>query len=248
MQMQYRRPTSTERRLDTPIWALNDRMLRELVVTFMEERAGYRKPITGPNGGRLTLRERLHKAQTTIIQDQRPRLFETMDRLCREYVEIKRKGLTVNMTDDEWNRSRLQPFMAVDDPASERVFEPNARLEAEEVRKRILETEIEGIDTYLRITKTGGADVIAAIVYLYYRTELDSVGVGVELGLKPPHVRQTLWRLHETWNGKLAQKYLVTSHGDSEATSKVADANQIPLSALTGSGLAASPLFSSEGA
>lgn len=218
MQMQHRKSASSERRLDTPLWALNNHMLRELVVTFMEERAAFRKPQTGPKGGALTLRERLARAQAAIV-NQRPRLQAVMEKLCKEYVEIKTKGLDQSITDDVWNSLRLQPYLTRDDPAEELVFEPRARIDDEENRKKILAVEIEGIDTYLRITKNGGADIIAAIVYLYYRTELDSVGVGNELGLKPPHVRQTLWRLHETWNTKLAQKYLVTRHGDNEATS-----------------------------
>ena len=208
MQMQHRRPATSERRLETPTWAVNDRMLRELVVVFMEERAGFRKPQVGPRGGAMTLRERLARAQAAVT-NQRPRLFETMDKLCREYVTIKTKGLDPNITDDEWNRSKLQPYMVRDDPAAEMVFEPRARIDDEENRKRILAVEIEGIDTYLRITEKGGADVVASIVYLYYRCEMDSVGVGSTLGLKPPHVRQTLWRLHETWNSKLAHKFAV---------------------------------------
>ena len=231
MQMQHRKSASYERRLDTPLWALNNRMLRELVVTFMEERAGFRKPQTGGMRGTLPpalvdpiaialenerldtelLRERLARAQAAII-DQRPRLQAVMEKLCKAYVEIKTKGLDPSITDDEWNRTRLQPYMTRDDPDAEMVFEPRAQLDDEETRKKILTVEIEGIDTYLRITKSGGADIIAAIVYLYYRTDLDSVGVGNELGLKPPHVRQTLWRLHETWNAKLAQKVYATHH------------------------------------
>ena len=76
--------------------------------------------------------------------------------------------------------------------------EGEARYQDEQKRKRELEIEIEGIDTYLRISENGGADIIAAIVYLYYRTGYDSVGVAAELGLKPPHIRQTLWRMHQT--------------------------------------------------
>jgi len=76
--------------------------------------------------------------------------------------------------------------------------EGQARIDDEQNRIKQLEREISGIDTYLRISENGGADIVAAIVYLYYRTGLDSVGVGGELGLKPPHVRQTLFRMHQT--------------------------------------------------
>ena len=39
---------------------------------------------------------------------------------------------------------------------------------------------------------------MAGMVYLYYRAGMDSVGVASELGIKPQHVRQTIWRLHRT--------------------------------------------------
>jgi hypothetical protein len=61
-----------------------------------------------------------------------------------------------------------------------------------------LETEIQGLNTYLRISENGTVDIVCAIVYLYYRAGMDSVGVAAELGVKPPHVRQTLWRLHRS--------------------------------------------------
>src|SRR5208282_3224236 len=110
-------------------------------------------------------------------------------RLCDEYVEIKNKGMQPSLTDKEWNETKRQPYMEF--------AEGEARFQDERKRLRHLEIEIEGIDTYLRISENGGADVVAATVYLYYRTGLDSVGVGAELGLKPPHVRQTLFRLHQ---------------------------------------------------
>lgn len=65
-------------------------------------------------------------------------------------------------------------------------------------RKRLkrLAREIESVDTFLRTTQhDGGAAILAATVYLYYRLGFDSVEVARELGLKPPHVRQILYRL-----------------------------------------------------
>jgi hypothetical protein len=134
-------------------------------------------------------------------------MFATLDKLCKEYVKVKREGLDLGMTDAEWNMAQQQPCLTVDDPGDAPVFESQKRIETESTKLKSLAIEIEGLDTYLRITKTGGADFIAAVVYLYYRTGMDSVGVGAELGLKPPHVLQTLWKLHETWTNKLADKY-----------------------------------------
>jgi hypothetical protein len=175
------RKASNERRLPTPKWAVNDGQLRTLLVTFMEERAGFRKQQKG------TLMERLERAKLAVI-NQRPRLIQVLERLCNEYVTLKRAGACPEMSDEELNASLVQPL----------VLPQYARRFIELKRKRALEIEIEGIDTYLRYTANGGADVVAAIVYLYYRAGLDSVGVGAELGLKPPHIRQTIWRLHQT--------------------------------------------------
>jgi hypothetical protein len=36
-------------------------------------------------------------------------------------------------------------------------------------------------------------------VFFYYRVGFDSVGTAKQLSIKPPQVRQTLWRLRNTW-------------------------------------------------
>jgi len=60
-----------------------------------------------------------------------------------------------------------------------------------------LAIEADGMETYLRYTaQDGGLATIAAIIFFYYRTGLDSVGTGIELGLKSFHIRMILWRLH----------------------------------------------------
>ncbi len=94
------------------------------------------------------------------------------------------------MTDAEWNATRNEPYMEF--------AEGEARYQDEKLKLRRLETVIEGIDTYLRYSEHGGADVVVSCVYLYYRVGMDSVGVASELGLKSPHVRQMLFRLHQT--------------------------------------------------
>jgi hypothetical protein len=57
---------------------------------------------------------------------------------------------------------------------------------------------IENIDTQIRLNNDIGAKVLS-VVYLYYRCGMTSAQVGEELGLKPPHVRQILWRLARVW-------------------------------------------------
>jgi len=193
------RKTTGERRLPTPTWAMNNAMLRRVLVTFMEERAFSKKERERPGftrkqdehgeSNKIGLKERLERAKARIIT-KRTAAIAVLDRLCDEYVEIKNKGMQPSLTDKEWNETKRQPYMEF--------AEGEARFQDERKRLRHLEIEIEGIDTYLRISENGGADIVAAAVYLYYRTGLDSVGVGAELGLKSPHVRQTLWRLHQT--------------------------------------------------
>jgi hypothetical protein len=182
------RKIAGERRLPTPAWAMNNPMLRRVLVRFMEERAFSRKERLAVRK-KAGLKERLDRACARIMS-KRPNAMVVLDRLCEEYVEIKNKGLKPGITDKEWNESKQQPFMEF--------AEGEARYQDEKKRLKQLESEIEGVDTYLRISENGGADIVAAVIYLYYRTGYDSVGVGEELGIKPPHVRQTIYRLHQT--------------------------------------------------
>lgn len=179
---------SGERRLPTPVWAVNDGLLRELLVKFMEERAGFRRK---QKGGLL---ERLERANAAVLA-QRPRQIAVLTKLCKEYVAVKKYGAHQDCTDEEV--MRLAEKILGKTPLCAEV----AREKLAKKYARDWEIEIEGIDTYLRYTKNGGAGTVAAIVWLYYRVGLDSVGVGGELNLKPPHIRQILWRLHETWKG-----------------------------------------------
>jgi hypothetical protein len=79
---------------------------------------------------------------------------------------------------------------------------PKARLDR-------LEEQIENLDTLIRITRKGTSAFLAAIVVLYYRMGKNSVEVGEEVGAKPPHVRQTLFRLHELWREKFQIDFML---------------------------------------
>lgn len=181
----FQRKQSGERRLPTPLWAINDALFRKLLVTFMEGRLGLRP-------GKGTIIDRLDRARLAALA-QHPRLNETIDRLNLEYVQVQRGGVT----DAEVERRTIQPPL----PS----FEDETKVQAARERLVELEVEIEGIDTYLRYTRNGGAGVLAQVVYLYYRVGLDSVGVADETGLKPPHVRQLLYRLNEVWKEKFSE-------------------------------------------
>ena len=167
---------------------MSNPMLRRVLVRFIEERAFSKKERLAVRK-KAGLKERLDSARHRIMS-KRPNAMLVLDRLCAEYVEIKNKGLQPGITDKEWNEGKPQPFFDF--------AEGEARYQDEKKRLKQLESEISGIDTYLRISENGGADIVAAVIYLYYRTGYDSVGVGEELGIKPPHVRQTIYRLHQT--------------------------------------------------
>jgi hypothetical protein len=61
-------------------------------------------------------------------------------------------------------------------------------------RRRLLESEVQGLDAQIRINRDP-AKVVAGVIHLYYRQGLTSVEVASELGFKSPWVRQLLYRI-----------------------------------------------------
>jgi transposase len=61
-----------------------------------------------------------------------------------------------------------------------------------------LAKHIEHIDGIIKSYRAG-AKLFAGTVYHYYHLGLDSVGVGLAMGIRPPLVRQTLFRLSRVW-------------------------------------------------
>jgi hypothetical protein len=144
----------SQRRLETPTWALDDLKLREVIVTAMEQRAQLRT-----RDGDLATR--LKRAQAEI-RAQREHQIADFWRIQKRCLRRKRPTCIAH-----WRR------------------------------------EIENLDTYLRTTaQDGGASLLAAVVYFYYRVGMDSVDVSKEVGIKPPHVRQIIYRLN-----KIAKKF-----------------------------------------
>lgn len=231
----FQHKQSGERRLPTPYWALNDKMFRQLLVVFMEARVGLKSnnwiavsrqqiKLRVDRNPSLTeeqkadaveeelLRLRLDRARLAAL-GQHPRLNDTVDRLNMEYVQTQRRGVD----SEEVARRNVDSFL----PG----FEDEGVRQATSERLAELEVEIEGLDTYLRYTRNGGAGVLAQVVYLYYRVGLDSVGVAEETGLKPPHVRQLLYRLNEMWKEKFPHVKEETSELPSEPLFTFLDAD-----------------------
>ena len=63
---------------------------------------------------------------------------------------------------------------------------------------------VQNIDSNIQVMKRGIVQTSIAIVYHYYRNGFNSVQVAEELGIKPPHVRAWLFRLHEVANAMAA--------------------------------------------
>jgi hypothetical protein len=75
--------------------------------------------------------------------------------------------------------------------------------ESNPTKRKVLAQLIENSDTQIRIIERG-ASIAVAILHYYFRLGMDSVAVAQELNLKPPHIRQMLYRLkctHKTIEG-----------------------------------------------
>jgi hypothetical protein len=75
------------RRVPPPRWALNDVELREVLVRFLERRAGLLKPCGGTHA------QRIRRARAKL-KSRVPTQSALLDRMCRDYVASKRKRKT----------------------------------------------------------------------------------------------------------------------------------------------------------
>lgn len=211
-----RREVTPERRLATPAWALKDEYLRELVVVYLEERFYIRH-------AKGTLLERLERIRATA-ESVRPRKIELLKKYITGYHLIKSTQLC-DVTDEE----AIARYLA--HPQQATALGPQQALFGAEFARKWLvsqelrdyEMQIQNLDTDLVLTTNGGAAAIVAMCYLYYRAGWDSVAVGEELGFKPPHIRQILFRMNQTWQESLANRF-VTPDGTTVG-SKSAPAN-----------------------
>lgn len=208
----HRRERVQERRLCTPKWAVRDEWFRELLVTYLEERFYIRS-----HHG-LTLVERLARARNAAIEDA-PAKLETLHDMRRQYRAL-RESENKDMSDDaallNWAECHK----------GQQTFDPDyARHWLAQKKLYDLEIQMQNIDTDLVLTDRGHAEVVNAIVYLYYRLGWDSVTVAEQLRLKPPHVRQVLARLHATWTDSLSLKFQTVTGSHSEGAEKASIEN-----------------------
>jgi hypothetical protein len=165
MQTQTRRQ-SVARRRPVPSWALNDSMLQKVVCEYLLQRASLGPHLHAAFAGETAGMSPLEKLRfaENIIRSRIPQIEVVLDRLAEEYVQLKRTGI---VTGGKWTAAQ---------------------------RLKKLESQIEGLDTSIIISRSAGA-LVTAVVYYYHRERLDSVGTANRVGLKPPGCRQLLFRL-----------------------------------------------------
>lgn len=222
-----RREKVKERRLPTPKWSVRDDMLRELLVVHLEERF-YLEPTAG-----FTLIERLTTARQRA-EYYLPRKRELLRDWLKDYHTLCVSGIVGVKAELISDERAIEVFTSLKQIGGQLPL--NADVARDYLTKKSLhdlEIQIQNIDTDIVLTERGHAEVIVAIVYLYYRLGWDSVAVAEQLGLKSPHVRQVLARLHSTWSSRLSHVY--ESSGDAK--------DQANLTSADVSGGAASPPF-----
>jgi hypothetical protein len=148
-----RHKLETGRRLERPLWAVNDSIMRELLLAFMEDRLKLHT-----QGTHAERREAIRLAGLA----QLPSLNATIDRLQIERLHV---------------------------------IKTSARHE----RIKELERQIENYDTQIR---TSGMAIVAGVAHLYFRAGYASTEVAKALGIKPPMVRQLIWRMGRVWRRK----------------------------------------------
>lgn len=192
----HHREKVQERRLPTPKWAVHDELLRELLCTYLEERFYVR------NTDALTHVERLKSARAAA-EAYCPYKRILLKNWLADYHTISIHGRR-DLTDEQ----AIDVFTQLKEVGGQLPLDADvARDYLSRKKLHDLEIQIQNIDTDIVLTERGHAEVIAAIVYLYYRLGWDSVTCAEQLKLKSPHVRQVLARLHSTWDSTLSQRY-----------------------------------------
>lgn len=191
-----RRERTAERRLETPKWAVNDLWLRELLVVYLEQRFYVTPKPRSSYIRRLKIAGRAAKRYA-------PRKRADLREWIQDYKIVSEQGFDT-MSDDE----ALDKAASLKENAGQYFITADiARACLKKKKLHDLDIQIQNVDTDLVLTERGHAQMIAGIVYYFYRLGWDSVGVAEQLGLKPPHIRQVLFRLQATWDDSLAAKY-----------------------------------------
>jgi hypothetical protein len=106
-------------------------------------------------------------------------------------VTDKQRAARIRKTELEFCEKRWKPLL--------RKMYDRLKDETDPYLKTKLSEQIQNVDSCIMMARRSSIAVMVAVVYFYYRNGWDSVKVGEELKLHPPHVRQILARLY--WNG-----------------------------------------------
>ena len=128
-----------------------------------------------------------HDVQAVIVTYLESRVFSRKKqiRMCSQRLSLKTR---LRRAEEALQARAVTQEVVVDGLCAEYVQSTDA------ARRSLLESEIQGLDTQIRINRDP-AKVVAGVIYFYYREGLESTQVAAELGFLSPWVRQLLYRI-----------------------------------------------------
>jgi hypothetical protein len=187
MHVQRAGDTQPERRLPTPEWALRDELTQLVLVVYLEERFYTTRHRTG------TLLQRLAQCRAAA-NAYLPGKRETLEGWIKDYRTICAAGFA-ELSDEEAQAK----FAGLSENGGQAALTPEIARGALKAKKLLdLERQISNLDTDVWLGERGYAETVAAIIYLYYRMNWNSPSVAEHLSLRPPHIRQVLFRLNQS--------------------------------------------------
>ncbi len=156
------------RRLAVPAWALSDSKLAEVLVLYLEQRFRV-KDCTGDLKARL---QRCREAAKLNAADTKARLERW----------IKNFRAVVNAN-----------YHEADERTYTRLFLTTLRGESPAKLLAQIEKQVSNLDSDAWTTERA-PEISLSILYLYFRMGFNSPAVSESLGIRPPHVRQIIFR------------------------------------------------------
>ena len=155
------------RRLPVPAWATNDELLRNVIVKVLENRFYVRNQ-------QGTLQERLDRCRAA----------------AKRLAASKRAHLDASI--QQFRALVEQRFADLDVRSYEQLFCGALGGKGASARLKMLEKQVSGLDGEVFVSER--PELIAAVLYQYFRLGYNSCAVAESLGLKPPCIRQIVFR------------------------------------------------------
>lgn len=146
-----------------PLWPRDPAKVRQVILRYLNGRLNWHGTHDAALAAMPDDAARL-KFLSDLERSKLPELTARLDRLCREYVQLKREA---------------------------------GAAAAADARVRTLAVQIKSLDGFLVCVKSGSAGRLVRLIQLYFGAGLDSVGVGLELGITPVAARQYACRLNK---------------------------------------------------